>query len=103
MQNIDISVTRSALDSLGIDKAGLNETDRRVLKAIIDSYAGGPVGIDSLAATLNEEPGTVIDMVEPYLLKAGFLKRTSRGRLATELAFKHFGITYNKEKQKELF
>ena len=69
---------------------GLDNVDRKVLKAIIDFYKGGPVGIESLAATLNEEADTIIDVVEPFLLKIGFLKRTPRGRQATELAYEHF-------------
>jgi len=80
-----------ALQSQGIDNMGLDNVDRKVLKAIIDFYKGGPVGIESLAATLNEEADTIIDVVEPFLLKIGFLKRTPRGRQATELAYQHFG------------
>ncbi|MBI5872691.1 MAG: Holliday junction branch migration DNA helicase RuvB [Candidatus Omnitrophica bacterium] len=81
-----------ALTALGIDLEGLDDIDRRVLKAIISHYQGGPVGIETLAATLNEEPDTIMDTIEPYLLKAGFLKRTSRGREVTQLAYQHFGI-----------
>ncbi|MFA6350041.1 MAG: Holliday junction branch migration DNA helicase RuvB [Candidatus Omnitrophota bacterium] len=91
------------LDDLGIDKAGLDVIDRKILHMIIDGYKGGPVGVDSLAASLNEEVDTIVDAIEPYLLKAGYLKRTSRGRLATKLAFDHLGIAYNSEKQHELF
>jgi len=98
---IQIDFARKALNELGIDKAGLDELDRKVLKVILDSYAGGPVGVETLAASLNEETDTIADTVEPYLLKAGYLKRTSRGRLATKLTFEHFGIKY--EKQEELF
>lgn len=93
-------VAREALDSLGIDNEGLDTIDRKVLKVILDFYNGGPVGIESLAATLNEETDTIVDMVEPFLLKAGFLKRTPRGREVTNLARKHLGA---KETQKELF
>ena len=100
---INIDIANRALDNLGIDTAGLDEVDRKVLKAILENYSGGPVGIESLAAMLNEEPDTIIDMIEPYLLKLGYLRRTSRGRLATKLAFEHFGMKYNKENQKELF
>jgi len=100
---IDTETAKSSLDSLGIDKAGFDEADRRVLKTILEAYDGGPVGIESLAASLNEEADTIIDTIEPYLLKAGYLKRTSRGRVATALAFEHFGIPYNKDKQTELF
>ena len=102
-KKIDLTSATKALDNLGIDKAGFDEVDRKVLRTILENYGGGPVGVESLAASLNEEPDTIIDMIEPYLLKAGYLKRTSRGRLATKLAFEHFGIKYNKEKQKELF
>lgn len=97
--NLDIAV--KTLDDLGIDKAGFDDIDRRVLKLILEHYNGGPVGIESVAASLNEEVDTIADTVEPYLLKTGYLKRTSRGRLATKLAFEHFGIKY--EKQDELF
>ncbi len=100
---IDQAVAAKTLDELGIDKAGLDDLDRRVLKLILESFDGGPVGAESLAASLNEEVDTIVDTVEPYLLKAGYLKRTSRGRLATKLAFEHFGIKFNKEKQEELF
>jgi len=97
----DIAV--KTLDDLGIDKAGFDEMDRKVLKLILGTYEGGPVGVESLAASLNEEVDTIVDSVEPYLLKTGYLKRTSRGRLATKLAYEHFGIKYNKEKQEVLF
>ncbi|MCM8770513.1 MAG: Holliday junction branch migration DNA helicase RuvB [Candidatus Omnitrophica bacterium] len=100
---IDINIALSALDNLGVDKAGLDDIDRKVLKVILETYDGGPVGIESLAATLNEEVDTIIDIVEPFLLKSGFLKRTSRGRIATKLAYAHFGIKCNKEKQGQLF
>ncbi|MBM3255801.1 MAG: Holliday junction branch migration DNA helicase RuvB, partial [Candidatus Omnitrophica bacterium] len=101
IKKINPEVAAKTLDDLGIDKAGLDELDRRVLKLILESFNGGPVGVESLAASLNEEVDTVVDTVEPYLLKAGFLKRTSRGRLATKLAFEHFGKKY--EKQEDLF
>jgi Holliday junction DNA helicase RuvB len=102
-EKISLNIANKALDNLRIDTAGLDEVDRKVLKAILENYSGGPVGIDSLAAMLNEEPDMIIDMIEPYLLKVGYLRRTSRGRLATRLAFEHFGMKYNKENQKELF
>ena len=100
---IDISLVNSATKSLGIDQAGLDEIDRKFLKIILENYSGGPVGIEALAANLNEDPGTIIDTIEPYLLKSGYLRRTSRGRSATEQAFKHFGLPYSKEKQEKLF
>lgn len=103
VEKISLGIVLKALDDLGIDKAGLDEIDRKVLKLIIGSFDGGPVGIESLAASLNEEVDTIADSVEPYLLKAGFLKRTNRGRQATRLAYEHFGVRHNKEKQKEMF
>ncbi|KPK41706.1 MAG: ATP-dependent DNA helicase RuvB [Omnitrophica WOR_2 bacterium SM23_29] len=92
-----------ALALQGIDDKGLDAVDRKVMKAILESYNGGPVGIESLAATLNEEPDTIADVVEPFLLKIGFLRRTSRGREATKLAYEHFDMPYKKDTQKELF
>ena len=91
------------LDELGIDQAGFDDLDRKVLKLILESFGGGPVGVESLAASLNEEVDTIADTVEPYLLKAGYLKRTSRGRLATKKAFEHFGLKFNKGQQGEAF
>ncbi len=92
-----------ALDSQRIDSAGLDEIDRKVLKTVIDFYNGGPVGIESLAATLNEESDTIVDVVEPFLLKIGFVKRTPRGREVTKRAYEHLNIAYKKESQKEFF
>ncbi|MFY9402307.1 MAG: Holliday junction branch migration DNA helicase RuvB [Candidatus Omnitrophota bacterium] len=103
LSKIDIDIASKSLDGLRIDEAGLDDLDRRVLKLILESYAGGPVGIESLAASLNEEADTIADTVEPYLLKAGYLKRTPRGRIATKLAFDHFKIKYTKDAQEELF
>lgn len=103
IDKINTEVVDRSLKELGIDKAGLDELDRKVLKVILESFGGGPVGVESLAASLNEEVDTIVDTVEPYLLKAGFLKRTARGRTATKLAFQHFGIQCSKEKQAELF
>jgi len=100
---INRQVAVKALEDLGIDKAGLDDLDRRVLKLVLETYEGGPVGIESLAASLNEEVDTLADTVEPYLLKAGYLKRTSRGRQATKLTYEHFGLKYRNEKQQELF
>ncbi len=100
---INLDLVNSATQALGIDQGGLDEIDRRFLKVILENYAGGPVGVETLAASLNEDLGTIIDTIEPYLLKAGYLRRTSRGRFATEQAFKHFGLAYSKEKQEELF
>jgi Holliday junction DNA helicase RuvB len=86
---ISKEIAEKALDNQGIDAVGLDTVDRKVLKSIMDFYNGGPVGIESLAATLNEEVDTIVDVVEPFLLKIGFLKRTPRGRELTELAYAH--------------
>jgi Holliday junction DNA helicase RuvB len=92
-----------ALKSHGIDSMGLDNIDRKVIAVINDSFGGGPVGIESIAATLNEEPDTIVDIVEPFLLKIGFLKRTPRGRELTKLAYGHMGISGAKETQGEMF
>lgn len=100
---VDREIVDRALEKLGIDARGLDVLDRKVLKAVIETYNGGPVGIESLAATLNEEPDTISDVVEPFLLKIGFLKRTPRGREASRAAHEHLKIPSKKESQKELF
>ncbi len=89
---INQATARVALDSQGIDPLGLDEVDRRVLKVILEQYRGGPVGLEALAATMNEEQDTLADVVEPYLLKAGLLRRTPRGREATRAASDHLGL-----------
>ena len=81
-----------ALDMLKVDANGFDSMDRRLLLAMIEKYDGGPVGIDSLAATVGEEAHTLEDVYEPYLIQQGFIMRTSRGRLATRLAYEHFGL-----------
>jgi Holliday junction DNA helicase RuvB len=86
---MDTNITIEALNSHRIDSRGLDDIDRKVIKAIIDFYDGGPVGIESIAATLNEETDTIVDVVEPFLLKIGFLKRTPRGREVTRFAYEH--------------
>ncbi len=103
VKRVDFKMASKSLDDLGIDKAGLDDLDRKVLKLVLEGYGGGPVGVESLAASLNEEVDTISDTVEPYLLNAGYLRRTARGRTATKLAFDHFGIKYAKEQQEELF
>lgn len=103
IEKVDHLATSKILNELGIDQAGFDDLDRKVLKLILESFGGGPVGIESLAASLNEEVDTIADTVEPYLLKASYLKRTSRGRLATKKAFEHFGLKFNKEQQEEIF
>jgi Holliday junction DNA helicase RuvB len=85
---------REALLLLEVDELGLDELDRRVLRAIIEKFAGGPVGLDTIAASISEEPDTIMDVVEPYLLQLGFLERTARGRVATPHAYRHLGLPY---------
>ncbi|MBI3320792.1 MAG: Holliday junction branch migration DNA helicase RuvB, partial [Candidatus Omnitrophica bacterium] len=86
---ISQEIAVAALAAQGVDGWGLDELDRKVLRTIIEFYGGGPVGIEALAAALNEERDTIVDVVEPYLLSVGLLKRTARGRKATRLAFQH--------------
>ena len=100
---ITLDATGEALKSHGIDTMGLDNVDRKVLGVIYESFGGGPVGIESIAATMNEEPDTIVDIVEPFLLKIGFLKRTPRGRELTKLAYAHMGFSRSgKEEQKEI-
>ena len=94
--NIDIEITKTSLDRLKVDSEGLDDTDHNLLKSIIYKFNGGPVGIDALAASIGEEVSTIEDVYEPYLLQNGFLKRTNRGRVVTEKAYKHLGIDYQK-------
>jgi Holliday junction DNA helicase RuvB len=99
---LDAKRARDALDRLEVDEAGLDEMNRRFLRAIIEFYGGGPVGVEALAATLSEPRDTLEDVIEPYLLQNGFLARTARGRVATERAYKHLGIAH-KKRQGDLF
>lgn len=92
--NIDLKIAKTALNNLEIDELGLDDTDRKILETIIFKYAGKPVGIETLAATLNEEVETIEDVYEPYLLQIGFLSRTPKGRIATATAYRHLGIEY---------
>ncbi len=89
---IDAGVARSAMDLLEVDAQGFDIMDRKLLLAVIEKFDGGPVGIDSLAAAIGEERGTIEDVLEPYLIQQGFLMRTSRGRVATRHAYRHFGL-----------
>lgn len=91
---VDRSVADEALALLEIDSLGLDDLDRRVIETVILKYNGGPVGVETIAAALGEEAGTVEDVVEPYLLQLGFLDRTARGRVATERAYAHLGLPY---------
>ena len=90
---IDLEIARYALEALNIDTFGLDEIDNKLLSTIIDKFKGGPVGLNTIATAMGEDAGTIEDVYEPYLIKEGFIKRTPRGREATELAYKHLGKT----------
>ncbi|HXZ20765.1 MAG TPA: Holliday junction branch migration DNA helicase RuvB [Candidatus Acidoferrales bacterium] len=90
--HISLEVARESLGLLGVDERGLDEVDRSLLRALIDKYSGGPVGLGTLAATLSEEEDAIEEICEPYLMQLGMLDRTPRGRVATALAYKHFGL-----------
>jgi len=96
-------VAREALGMLEIDELGLDDIDRKVLLAIIEKFDGGPVGLETIAAAISEEPDTIMDVYEPYLLQLGFLDRTPRGRVATRRAYEHLGIPYREPEQPTLF
>ena len=86
------SVANTALDLLDVDKLGLDMTDRNILYTMIEKFSGGPVGLDTLAAAIGEDSGTIEDVYEPYLIKNGLISRTPRGRVVTELAYRHLGL-----------
>ncbi len=90
---ITLTITRYALEALNVDLFGLDEMDNRILSAIIDKFKGGPVGLTTIATAVGEEPGTIEEVYEPFLIMEGFIKRTPRGREVTELAYKHLGKT----------
>lgn len=90
-------IAKEALDLMGVDKKGLDRNDQRILHTMIETFDGKPVGLDTLAAAIGEDAGTIEDVVEPYLLQNGFLNRTPRGRVATRLAYEHLGIPYAEE------
>ena len=92
---IDIDITNEALNRLKVDKIGLDNTDHELLLAIINKYNGGPVGIEAISSTIGEEVTTIEDVYEPYLLQIGLLKRTSRGRVVTKMAYEHLNLPYN--------
>ena len=101
--HIDVGITRVALAALNIDSRGLDQMDNKILATIIEKFNGGPVGLNTVATAVSEEAGTVEEVYEPFLIKEGFLKRTPRGREATELAYKHLGYTYNTTEEQSLF
>lgn len=88
---IDMDITRLALNALNIDSYGLDEIDNKILLTIIDKFRGGPVGVSTIATAIGEDPGTVEEVYEPFLIMEGFIKRTPRGRMATDIAYRHFG------------
>ena len=88
---VNIQIAKEALEALKVDEAGLEQLDRDYLSLIINKFSAGPVGLDTLATALGEERSTIEDMIEPYLLQQGFIMRTPRGRVATDLAFSHLG------------
>lgn len=95
-QEISLATTGLALEMLQVDDVGLDHIDHKLLKGIIDGFQGGPVGLDTIAATIGEEPQTIEDVYEPYLLQIGFIQRTPKGRVVTPKAYTHFGIQVNK-------
>lgn len=100
---IDIEISLMALDALNIDKCGLDEMDSRILATIIEKFEGGPVGLNTIATAVGEDPGTVEEVYEPFLIKQGFLNRTARGREATALAYHHMGMERRRGPELSLF
>lgn len=99
---VTCSVARKALDALEVDSAGLDKMDRLLLTTMINKFAGGPVGVDTLAVAVSEEPDTITDVYEPYLIQSGFIARTARGRIVTEAGYKHIGVEPLRNCQREL-
>ena len=99
---IDIDITQEALKALGVDDMGLESLDREILKTIIERFKGGPVGIDTIAASIGEERVTIEDVYEPYLIQVGFLHRTQKGRVVSEQAYRHLGIDFEDGSQTEI-
>jgi len=91
--NVTLATTKAALAMLEVDELGLDDSDRSVLRCIIEKFNGGPVGLDTIAAAISEETDTIMDVYEPFLLQCGFLNRTPRGRIATPAAYRHLGLT----------
>jgi len=100
---IDRDVALAALELFEVDHKGFDQMDRTILLTLIDKFQGGPAGIDNLSAAIGEERNTIEDVYEPYLIQEGYLQRTSRGRIATRIAYEHFGRTWSAGNQKELF
>lgn len=100
--HVSRNVAGEALNLMNVDLLGLDEVDRRVMMTIIEKYNGGPVGLNTIAASISEEPDTIMDVVEPYLLQLGFLDRTPQGRVATRAAYEHFGVFFPETNQPRL-
>lgn len=101
--NITIDIAKMTLEALEVDDYGLDDMDKRILLAVIEKFSGGPVGLGTMAVAVGEEPGTIEEVYEPFLIQQGFLQRTPRGRIATELSYKHFGIKRNTQENESLF
>ena len=97
---IHVSIAKESLKALGIDKYGLDDMDRQILSTLIDKFNGGPVGVNSLSVAVSEDPSTIEDVYEPYLIKQGFIQRTNRGRIAQEKCYEHLGKTITKKQQR---
>jgi Holliday junction DNA helicase RuvB len=102
-KSIDVEIARKALNALEVDEFGLDEMDKEIILAIIDKYNGGPVGLNTLAVAVNEDPGTIEEVYEPFLIQQGFIHRTPRGREATALAYKRFGKNKFEKNNNSLF
>ena len=100
--NITCEIADAALNMLNVDQSGFDHMDRRLLLMLMEKFDGGPVGVDSLAAALSEERGTIEDVLEPFLIQQGYLMRTARGRMATRMAYKHFGLKSPKRLQEQM-
>jgi holliday junction DNA helicase RuvB len=90
---LTVEIAKKALTALEVDEYGLDEMDKEIILAIIDKYKGGPVGLNTLSVAVNEDPGTIEEVYEPFLIQQGFIQRTPRGREVTDLAYKRFGKT----------
>lgn len=101
--SVGLARAKSALDELGLDELGLDARDRAVLDAMIMKFAGGPVGLDTIATSVSEDRATLEEVYEPFLIERGFIKRTSRGRVATERAYQHLGYVYSQSPERGLF
>ena len=102
-REITLDIANLALKMLDVDPQGFDVMDRKLLEAVIHRFDGGPVGLDNIAASIGEEPGTIEDVIEPYLIQQGFLQRTPRGRIATLAAYRHLGVAPPRSNGETLF